>query len=135
MLKVTQLVKKVFTSREEAPGTHWIGGWMGPRAGLDTVAKRETPSPCRDSNPRSFSPIRNKIFLQVEVFWVATPCSVVVGYQRFRYPRCLPLHPEDGGSVDSEGLDLKHHRQESPKIPLRSYASSPMMLPFLDLLL
>jgi len=23
-----------FTPRERAPGTHWIGGWMGPRAGL-----------------------------------------------------------------------------------------------------
>jgi hypothetical protein len=26
-----------FTSGEIAPGTHWIGGWVGPRAGLDTV--------------------------------------------------------------------------------------------------
>jgi hypothetical protein len=23
------------------PDTHWIGGWAGPRAGLDAVAKRE----------------------------------------------------------------------------------------------
>jgi hypothetical protein len=37
--------------RERAPGTHWIGGWMGPRAGLDTVSKRKTPSSCRESNP------------------------------------------------------------------------------------
>jgi hypothetical protein len=21
---------------ERTPGTHWIGGWVGPRAGLDT---------------------------------------------------------------------------------------------------
>jgi hypothetical protein len=26
-----------FTRRERAPGTHWIGGWVGPKAGLDTV--------------------------------------------------------------------------------------------------
>jgi hypothetical protein len=26
-----------FNPREKAPGTHWIGGWVGPRAGLDTV--------------------------------------------------------------------------------------------------
>jgi hypothetical protein len=26
---------------ERAPGTHWIGGWVGPRAGLDYVEKRK----------------------------------------------------------------------------------------------
>jgi len=25
--------------RESAPGTHWIGGWVGPIAVLDTVVK------------------------------------------------------------------------------------------------
>jgi len=29
--------------------------------------------------------------IEVEVFWVVTPCSVVVGYLRFRSPRCLHL--------------------------------------------
>jgi hypothetical protein len=29
-----------FTPRERAPSTHWIEGWMGPRAGLDAVVKR-----------------------------------------------------------------------------------------------
>jgi hypothetical protein len=24
-----------------APGTHWIGGWVGPRVGLDDVEKRK----------------------------------------------------------------------------------------------
>jgi hypothetical protein len=28
-----------FTPRERAPGTHWIGGWVDPRAGLDNVDK------------------------------------------------------------------------------------------------
>jgi hypothetical protein len=23
------------------PGTHWIGGWMGPRAGLNAMEKRK----------------------------------------------------------------------------------------------
>jgi len=27
--------------REKAPGTHWIGGWVGLIAGLDAVAKRK----------------------------------------------------------------------------------------------
>jgi hypothetical protein len=34
-----------FTSRERAPGTHWLGGWVGPRAGLDTVEKRNSQHP------------------------------------------------------------------------------------------
>jgi hypothetical protein len=40
-----------FTPRERAPRTHWIGDWVDPRAGLDTVAKRKIPSPPRESNP------------------------------------------------------------------------------------
>jgi len=30
-----------FTSREGACSTHWVGGWVGPRAGLDAVVKRK----------------------------------------------------------------------------------------------
>jgi hypothetical protein len=26
-----------FVPRERSPGTHWIGGWMGPGASLDAV--------------------------------------------------------------------------------------------------
>jgi len=26
---------------ERAPGTHWVGGWMGSRAVLDAVVKRK----------------------------------------------------------------------------------------------
>jgi hypothetical protein len=42
-----------FTPRERAPGTHWIGGWVGSSVGLDAMVKRKIPSPCWDSNPRS----------------------------------------------------------------------------------
>jgi hypothetical protein len=45
-----------FTPRGRAPGTHWIGGWVCPRAGMDAVMKREIPTPYRDSNPWSSSP-------------------------------------------------------------------------------
>jgi hypothetical protein len=46
-----------FTPRERAPGTRWIGGWVGPRAVLDAVAKRKIPAPAgnRTLEPRSFS--------------------------------------------------------------------------------
>jgi hypothetical protein len=40
-----------FTPRERDPGTHWIGGWVGPRAVLDAVVKRKIPIPRRESNP------------------------------------------------------------------------------------
>jgi hypothetical protein len=30
-----------FTPGERAPGTHWIEGWVGPKAGLDEVEKRK----------------------------------------------------------------------------------------------
>jgi hypothetical protein len=37
-----------FTPKETTLFTHWVGGWMGSRADLDTVVKRKIPSPCRD---------------------------------------------------------------------------------------
>jgi hypothetical protein len=40
-----------FTPRERAPATHWIGGWVGPRACLDMVSKIKVPKPLRESNP------------------------------------------------------------------------------------
>jgi hypothetical protein len=42
-----------FTPRERTPGTHWIGGWVCPRAVLDAMVKRKIPSPCWESNPRT----------------------------------------------------------------------------------
>jgi hypothetical protein len=42
-----------FIPRERAPGTHWIGGWVGHRAVVDAVVKRKFPSPRRESKPRT----------------------------------------------------------------------------------
>jgi hypothetical protein len=42
-----------FTPGERATGTHWIGGWVGPRAVLDAVVKKKIPSPRRETNPRT----------------------------------------------------------------------------------
>jgi len=45
---------------------------------------------------------------QVEVFWVVTPCSVVVRYQRFRGPCCLHLQGEVARMAENSisiGLD------------------------------
>jgi len=32
-------------------GTHWIGGWVNPRDGLDAVTGIKTPRPYTESNP------------------------------------------------------------------------------------
>jgi hypothetical protein len=45
-----------FTPRESVSVTHWRGGWVGLRAGLDTVVKKKIPSPCWNSNSRPSSP-------------------------------------------------------------------------------
>jgi hypothetical protein len=35
---------------ERTPGTHWTGGWVGPRAGLDTEDIGKILCLCRGSN-------------------------------------------------------------------------------------
>jgi hypothetical protein len=42
-----------FTVTEKAPGTHWIGDWVGRKSVLDTVVEGKIPSPRRESNPRT----------------------------------------------------------------------------------
>jgi hypothetical protein len=46
-----------FTPRERAPGTHWVGGWVGPKTGLDAVKIcRVPPTHILDSNSRNNRP-------------------------------------------------------------------------------
>jgi hypothetical protein len=42
--------------RFTTPGTHWIWGWMGLRADLDTETKKKNPLPLSGIEPRSSSP-------------------------------------------------------------------------------
>jgi hypothetical protein len=49
---VVSFTRRPLYLRERAPGTHWIGGWVGPRSVLDAVVKRKIPNPFRESNPR-----------------------------------------------------------------------------------
>jgi hypothetical protein len=45
-----QLHAPAALSRIKITGVHWIGGWVGPRAGLDALEKKEI-CPFRESNP------------------------------------------------------------------------------------
>jgi hypothetical protein len=51
-----------FIPREKAPGTHWIGGWVGPRAVLDAAVKKKIFSLRRESNSRTpiFQPVAQR---------------------------------------------------------------------------
>ena len=42
----------------KSPGTHFIGGWVGPRAGLDGCGKSRPPPPGFD--PRTVQPIASR---------------------------------------------------------------------------
>jgi hypothetical protein len=65
-----------FTNRERAPGINWIGGWVVPRAVLDTaVVKRKIPSSRRQSNPRT--PI---VLRKIKPGHILTPCFVKVDF-------------------------------------------------------
>jgi hypothetical protein len=55
-----------FIPRERVAGTHWIGGWVGPRAIMDAVVKRKIPSPRRESNPRT--PIVQSVLINVHAY-------------------------------------------------------------------
>jgi hypothetical protein len=46
-----------------------------------------------DNYCKSFKAFMVMMF-QVEIFWVVTPCNVVVGYQCFRGPYCFYIQGE-----------------------------------------
>jgi hypothetical protein len=64
--------------------------WRRPSPKLGCGAKRRERDklPITVANFEAFT----AVMFQVEVFWVVTPCGVVVGYRRFRGPCCLSLH-------------------------------------------
>jgi hypothetical protein len=45
-----------FTTEERAPRTHWIGGRVGPRTGVDDMEKIPALTGTRTPTPRSSSP-------------------------------------------------------------------------------
>jgi len=51
--RVVSFTSGRLTPSERTPGTHWIGGWVGPRAGLDTVSKRNISASAANRTPMS----------------------------------------------------------------------------------
>jgi hypothetical protein len=49
-----------FTPTESAPGTHCIGGWVRPRAGLDAVEKRKNSQPLPGLEPPIIQPVAQR---------------------------------------------------------------------------
>jgi hypothetical protein len=54
-LSISALGESEFTllvlyTLDKGPDTHWIGGWMGPTAGMHAVGKRKTSCPCLERN-------------------------------------------------------------------------------------
>jgi hypothetical protein len=57
-----------FAPGERTPGTHWIGGWVGPRAGLDAEARRKILCLCQGSNP-------GRLVRSQTLYWLSYPGS------------------------------------------------------------
>jgi len=51
----------------KSSSTHWIGGWVGPRANLDMVVKRKDPCFCQKSN--AHHPTHSLITILTELAW------------------------------------------------------------------
>jgi hypothetical protein len=59
-------------SQGKAPDTHLIGGWVGPRAGLDVLVRRKIPSPCWDWNPPIIRPVAQRCTAELSRLLVPT---------------------------------------------------------------
>jgi hypothetical protein len=65
-----------FTPGERAPGTHWIGGWVDPRAGVGDLEKRKFLTlpglelqPLSPAHSQSLYPLRYPGSTMLVVLW------------------------------------------------------------------
>jgi hypothetical protein len=66
---VSVMPRPRFSPGERTPGTHCTGGWVDPRAGLDTEARGKILSPLLGIEPRSPSrPARSQT-----LYWLSYP--------------------------------------------------------------
>jgi len=102
-----------FTPRKRAPGTHWIGGWVGCHSIIQILHL------CFDLRiTTEFFKHKLEYYLvlpKVDVFRVAIPRSDVGGCP-VGEPYCLHFHPEDGSNKSLRNVDI---------LPPLSEASNP----------
>jgi hypothetical protein len=67
----------------KTPGTYWSGGWVGPRAGLNTEAIGKSFCLCRGSNPDR--PVVQSV---VRLYWLSYPDYLIACYRLKLFP-CL----------------------------------------------
>jgi hypothetical protein len=92
--------------RGKSPGTLWIGGWVGPRVGLDAVEKKKILLP-RESNPgrpaRGYTNSTHGGTTAYSLFGMSMECmqtiqqgkaiaSLSIGLQQW-FSNVLPLSP------------------------------------------
>jgi hypothetical protein len=53
VMKIDSLTHQLLYPRDRDRGTHYIGGWMGPGAGLDVIEERKICCSYQNSNPVS----------------------------------------------------------------------------------
>jgi hypothetical protein len=87
-----------FTPGERAPGTHWKGGWVGPRTGLDKMERRKI-SPLPELELR---PLRSPARIQSLLFTNDTNSAI----KRTRNAKMVGLF--NGDTVFSVRTTFKH---------------------------
>jgi hypothetical protein len=120
------------------PSTHWTGGSVGPRAGLDTETRRKILCLCRRSKPNC--PARSQTLYclswtigqsrfdlrQGQIFLLAPAFRLALG------PTQHPIQWVPGvlspGVKRGRGVTLTTHPHLVPRLRMsRSYTSSPLM--------
>jgi hypothetical protein len=95
-----------FTPGERAPDIHWIGGWVGPRTGLDDMKKILAPTGTRTPTPSAVQPVASR--------FTELPTWTAMGY--------LPSDPFSSTCLPRVFLLGTHNRQFS-KLKLKYFCT------------
>jgi len=66
---VVSFMSQLLYSRRKSPDTHWIGGWVSPKASLYVVMKGKILCPCQVSNPAY--PAHSLVITLTELSWLS----------------------------------------------------------------